>query len=109
MDRKERLQKLADDYHCSKYGDYADTYEEFAAAYGLKYEGDEPPEYAQDEAVYEPIPRYVTTAHDETYSMLSTWDNIDDALNGLLAVIGDETLNIPGYLIDLDTGDVLGW
>lgn len=109
MDRKERLQLLADEYHRSKYGDYDDTYSQFAAAYGLKYEDDEVPALLAGEELEE-IPRYVITFHDETYSMMSTYDNIDDALQGLLEVVGQgDTLNIPGYLIDLDTGDVLGY
>ena len=140
MTRKERLQKLADEYHRGKYGDYNDTYEQFAAAYGLVTEDSEydicdvcgeerhakvhtDTELHPDDAVdgltlhsfapaqeeTEPIPRYVTTAHDETYSMLSTWNSIDDALAGLLSTVGNDTLNIPGYLIDLDTGDVLDY
>ena len=109
MTRKQRLQLLADEYHRSKYGDYVDTYEQFAAAYGLKYEDEVNEAQEKLDIELEPIPRYVFTTHDETYSMLNTSDSIEGALNGLLAAVGSETLNIPGFLIDLDTGDTLGY
>ena len=64
-------------------------------------------EYEADEDEASPVPRYCITIHDETYSMLEVFDSMDDALAGLLGVVGQDTLNIPGYLIDLDTGDCL--
>ena len=138
MTRKDRLQKLVDEFHRGKYGDYNETYEVFAATYGLVTEeaeydicnvcGEErralvhtDAELHPDDAVDgltlhsftpamdepEPIPRYATTSHDETYSLVEVFSTIDDALAGLLGCVGQDTLNMPGNLIDLDTGDVL--
>ena len=138
MDRKERLQLLVNEFHTGKLGDYDDSYNEFAATYGLETEDSEfdtcdvcgeerralvhtdttlHPDDAVDGLTLhkfspltdepEPIPQYAITSHDETYSMVEVFSTLDDALAGLLGCVGQDTLNIPGNLIDLDTGEVL--
>lgn len=98
--RHDRLQELADDYHRSRYGDYDDTYEEFAATYGLKWKDD-------DAEVMEvrDIPRYASLASDETYGLINVFETVQEAVQDQVGIVGNgDTLNSPAGVVDLDTG-----
>lgn len=129
--RRERLQGMADIHHQSRYGDYDDTFSQFAEAYGLKWDDDTDPlacpmcegptrEYGEGRRCepcgesfklpnLETIPRYVSLADDETYGMMSTFEDLGKAINHQCAIPNNgETLNHPAGVYDLDTVDKQG-
>lgn len=117
--RKRNLLELVDVYHRDKHGDYSDTYDEFATRYGLSEplpdDGcphcngnvQETPHAAtcpwDGDGCYQPIPRYASLRNDETYGMIEVFENLQEALDDQLAGLGEEYLNNPCGVIDLDT------
>lgn len=89
--RTGRLRTLVDRHHRDRHGDYTDTFEAFEA------------DWFGDEA--KPIPRYAAIAYDETYSMITLCETLREALDHQAGVSGSgEYLNVPGEIVDLDTG-----
>jgi hypothetical protein len=110
--RKKRLRELTDTFHQGKYGDYAETYDEFEATYfgtvdGKRVTKDDLAELqisrAEWDAGIQPIPRYASCAEDETYGIIYCFDTLIEALNhqGGVPSSGD-TLNVPAGIYDLD-------
>jgi len=122
--RRIELRELVDIHHRSNYGDYNDTYDEFEATY-LKEEGEcercegdgtieiagldaECPECGGDGELPAPqdIPQYASIASDETYGMIHLFDTLSEALADQAGISSNgEYLNVPGGVIDLDTGE----
>lgn len=104
--RRAKLQQLVDDFHGDKYGDYADSFVEFAATYGLTWGDSDDEVDTTDPDGFEPIPRYVSMMSDETYNMLACHDTLKGALNRMAASAGEEYLGNAGPLWDLDAMEV---
>jgi hypothetical protein len=104
--RKERLQKLTNEFHRSRYGDYDTTFVEFAATYGLKWDDD--PDYEPEEKPQR-VPRWATVVHDETYALVEVFNTKREALDNLADCVHNDSLNSPEFLIDLDRGEAVGF
>jgi len=98
--RREHLRNLIDIYHRGKYGDYEDTYEQFEHAYF----GD--PDLEEDRWIdTEPVEKYASVMQDETYGMISMFNDLVEAMNWQAGCgYGGDTLNVPAGIYDLDTG-----
>lgn len=94
--RKKHLIDLTDWHHRGHYDDYAAEYERFDHTYGLTDE-DNP-------IAPTPIPKYASIADDETYGMITLFDDLAEALEHQADIpeMG-ETLNHPAGVIDMDT------
>jgi hypothetical protein len=99
--RRKHLRGLTDIYHRSRYGDYEDNYEEFAATYLGS------PEMEEDHLVgTQPIPKYASCAEDETYGMIQVFETLPEAMKDQAGIPSNgEYLNVPAGIYDLDTGE----
>lgn len=128
--RHKRLAELVDTHHRGKFGDYSDTYEEFANTYLRHREvterleearaafaamGGRGVELAEEIDKLEvqlatlpdptPIPRFAAVREDETYGMVEVYDTLPDAIAAEGASVGEEYLMNPAGVFDLDTGE----
>lgn len=116
-ERRAHLRVLMEEHRCwpswaseengAKMADYDDTYEDMATSYlGVSW-GDYPGRYQWEGRVHPDnmtlVPKYASIIHDETYSMIDLYDDLNEALTNALGNDGD-TLTGAGSVIDLDTG-----
>lgn len=100
--RRYLLGQLVDDWHREKHGDYADYYAEFFETYF----GDN---QQQEESLVDCslIPRYASVRSDETYGFVEVWETLPEAMAAVVQNVGEEYLNNPTGVYDLDREDLV--